>query len=238
MKPAAFMMIFAVVSGCGANVAFARFDETSRSVEFTGETLAAGDFELGLGKVHAGVTDSVMVTTVPVAAASGSWSAGAAWRIALPRGLRLTPAFEYFGEVKDSGGAVIRGGVGLGLNRGERKQHSFTVNVRGKRQPTFLFGTFDGETGEQLTPDRFVQRNSMWLGFDYSYYTPGGNLAYVGSDQLVPYFGFTWAWDHIHAGLIVVEVNSWSLKAYLPADLPLDLNFSYFLPLPYVYFRF
>lgn len=218
--------------------AFARFDETNRSVEFTGETLPAGDFEIGLFKAHAGVTDSLMVTTLPLAGLLGFFAGGAAWQISLPRRLRLTPSFEYFGGTNASGGPTIRGGIGMGLNRGDRLQHSFTVNVRGKREPHFVFGTFDEETGNQLTPDRHVQRNSLWLGFDYSYYTPGGNLAYVGSEQLVPYFGFTWAWDHVHAGLIVAEINSWSLKAFIPADIPVDKTFSYFLPLPYIYVRF
>ena len=51
------------------------------------------------------------------------------------------------------------------------------------------------------------------------YYTSSGNLFYVGLASVVPYAGFTWAWQNVQLGLI-------SSLATL------------FIPMPYLYFRF
>lgn len=222
-----------------SHVALARFDASAqRSIEFTGETLPDGYFEMGLRKLMYGVTDNLMIETNLGFDVLAGWSAGAAYRLNLTRNLRLTPSLGYFRPKSNPRDWVAQGALSIGMNRGDHSQHSLAVNVAGRNQTWLEMETYDETTGEELTPFRSGRRNSLWLGFDYSYYTPGGNLAYVGSDQLVPYFGFTWAWENLHAGFVLAEINSWSIKAWIPADLPFDSNFSYFLPLPYVYFRF
>ncbi len=54
--------------------------------------------------------------------------------------------------------------------------------------------------------------------FEYDFYY-ASNLFYVGLQRQLPYVGLTWAWKRVHAGVISSPM-------------------SYFIPLPYLYFRF
>lgn len=235
-KISAFLVVVTITA---MPPAFGALNQTERSVEQTGETLTAGRFELGLAKLMYGVTDGLQIETNYLYDIYSAASFGAKKKFDLTRGVRVTPYFQYL-KLKNVEGQDfnLQAGATIGITRGDRKQHSFAVTISGRSEPYLDLGESDPDTGDVIREMSWRKRNRLWMGFDYSYYTPGGNLAFVGSDLLIPYFGFTWAWENVHAGLLLVEVNSWSVKNYVPFDLTWSANFSYFIPVPYLFLRF
>ncbi|MEY4630949.1 MAG: hypothetical protein RIQ81_1069 [Pseudomonadota bacterium] len=228
-------LLFCLVS----TPAWPALNETERSVEQTGETLQPGRYELSITKLMYGVSDGFMLETNYLYDLFSAPSLGASMRFQLPKGLRITPYARYFHSVAGKWDwATWRAGTTLGITRGERKQHSFAVTISGKSEPYLDLGGDDPETGFANDQATWRKRNRIWMGFDYSYYTPAGNLAFIGSDMMIPYMGFTWAWNHVHAGFLLVEMNSWSVNSYLPVNSKINANFSYFIPVPYVFLRF
>ncbi len=236
-----------VFSATPAAPARAEFDEESRSVNGTGETLPARQFELWPSSVAYGVSESLSLKALTLGSLVGAPALGFAYKLSLPRGIRVTPDGEISGIIKERF-LGWKAGLAVGLNRGSRAQHSFAVALRAKSILVSEFGLNPKAAPEVVEVDevgaddselfKSVRRNYVWADFDYSYYTEAGNLAFIGADLLSPYVGFTWAFRYVHVGFVLVEINDTSLKLRLPFDIGLDQTFSYYLPLPFIYARF
>lgn len=90
----------------------------------------------------------------------------------------------------------------LGFDFGSSRQHSLNLGL----DLRVVEGVTDaGEKRHRVLGD---------LRPEYDFYT-GGNLFDVGVQRQLPFIGVTWAWKHVHFGLITSP-------------------FSYFIPLPYI----
>jgi hypothetical protein len=203
--------------------AFAEFSGKQRSINNTGETLPSGSGEVGLASFSYGMSDSLMLTVPTLPLVFGSIAAQMNYQLKLGSNIRLTPYAgaslpEYNGkrEVEPNFGGFF------GVNGGSRSQHSFALGVDARigRSVSFDFDKddLDNESDLEITISEKKTRTSYIIAYDY--YTSGGNLFYLGSLGGLPYYGFTWAWDNFHLGIL---------------GSPVTL----FLPIvPYFYFRF
>jgi hypothetical protein len=185
--------------------AFGEFSGKQRSINNTGETLPSGSGEIGLASFSYGMTESLMLTVPTLPLVFGSIAAQINYQIKLGSNLRLTPYAgaslpEYNGEreVEPNFGGFF------GINAGSRSQHSFAFGLDARIGRSVSFDFDKDEIGEksdvEITITEKKTRSTYILAYDY--YTSGGNLFYVGSLGGLPYYGFTWAWENFHVGIL------------------------------------
>lgn len=187
----------AILSPC---VASAEFSPKSRSINATAETLPQGRGEIGFASLSLGATDDLMVTIPTLPLLLGALSVGARYRIAPSPSLRISPEV---GLTFVAGGIYAQGALGFGLNLGSQLRHAITIkaNLTPIGELEFDgFGEGDNTIGENNkdTDDTTYHISAM---VNYDYYTADGNLFFAGLLGIAPYLGYTWAWQHFHAGV-------------------------------------
>ncbi len=153
--------------------ASAGFDANERSINGTGETLAQGRYEVGIGSVAYGVTNQTMVRVPTLSILVGAARLEARHKVELGASARATP---YVGAETPRHGVA---GVDFGLDLGTGREHSLTVGAGAKIGP---HGGGD-------------------VSAEYDFYHRG-NVVYAGVVGRVGYLGYTWAWESFHVGLI------------------------------------
>ncbi len=200
-----FKYEIAIVLACmlfQGSSAFAEFSSSKRSINGTGETLGKGEFELGLSSLSYGIDDSWLVTTPSMMAILGYGRA------------ELRHKFSW-DEHRSSPYVSIETprhyslGNDYGIDFGEDRSHSLTIGGRMQFTPR-MQGTSKGPRSRLHT--QFLPN------IEYDYYV-NGNLLYMGIAEYRVYFGFTWALQTWHLGLIAGPATG-------------------FIPLPYAYLRF
>ena len=172
------------ISGSAA----AEFGPTNRSINGTGETLAANKCEVGLRTLACGVTDNVLISAPMLSILTGDGEVEMRRRFGLFENMRITPAIT-------AGTPIHFGGrLDLGIDLGMDRQHSVTLTFETKWSAKTAIPV------EKYSPDK-AYRFTGYLGGEYDFYF-AGNVAYIGLVRQVPYLGYTWAWEHFHVGLI------------------------------------
>lgn len=188
-----------------ATFAQAEFSATNRSINGTGETLTAHQCEVGFRALSCGVTDDLLFSAPTLSVLTGHSEVETRLRFRLPKDTRITPAFIagsplHFGARTD-----------FGIDLGPEKEHSLTLTLE-----TNWAAKTDIPV-KKYAPDK-AYRFTSYIGGEYDYYILG-NILYGGVSRRVPYFGFTYGWEHFHLGFITSPLSN-------------------FLPLPYFYWRF
>ena len=165
----------------------AELSNSSRSIHGTGETLAAGTYELGIGSVAYGLTDDWLIAVPTLSLIVGYGRAEARHKFTLTPALRVSPF--TFVETFHRLGA----GSYVGFDFGSGSAHSITLGaaVISDRRPVV------DENGDARIERRMLPQWSL----EYDWYN-AGNLWYVGVDRYILYLGHTWAWSSVHTGLI------------------------------------
>jgi hypothetical protein len=170
------------------NVAYAKFDADHRSIHYTGETLNAGEMELGLWSFDYAPLDSLMLEVSTLRWALSEGIVAVSYKFVPFEHVRLTPRV-WVDET-----ATYSCELAAGIDFGEEKEHSLTVRGIYQYFPLIDFRHRD-----------LVRRNHPlgWpeAAIEYDYYHRG-NMAYGGINEAMPYFGYTWAWENWHAGFI------------------------------------
>jgi hypothetical protein len=205
-----------LIAFCGS--ARAEYGERNRSINGTGETLAARSFELNINTLNYGLTDDWMIAVPSLSIFTGrgavevrrKWMLDARWRVTPSLSAGPVPVPNYFQSAGFQFDApptpYSQFSVDLGADSGDVRQHSWNSGL------DLRFTRGIDNRGERTT------RVLGDLRFEYDYYT-NGNLLYVGIGRKVPYLGYTWAWRRVYFGLVTSPL-------------------SYLIPLPYLFFRF
>jgi hypothetical protein len=225
--------VFVLLALIAVPQARADFSETTRSINNTGETLPEGDFEVSLGALNYGLTDSLMVTTPQPLLLPLMPGLTLKQKFEPLQGLRLTPAL---GASKPLFLPVTyNAGLEIGADRGARREHSYTFKLTYTHIPPRDMLELDEDANIVVKKARTT--DALSTGFDYTYYTEDGNALYVGTSSVTPYIGFTFAWEHVRVGVLAFALYGWQLKEYVPG-LFIDDNSYLIAPLPYIYWRF
>ena len=105
--------------------------------------------------------------------------------------------------------AYMAGGADFGWDLGESAQHSLTFTPKLYLERRAVIA--DGRSQRKWVV-------SLELNGEYDFYH-GGNLAFVGLVSSLPFVGYTWGFDSFYCGVV-------------------SSPRSYFLPFPFVYWRF
>jgi hypothetical protein len=200
-----------------AGVAFAEFNAEERSINATGDTLTKGTYQLGFTDIHYGITDDITLGLPALSLIAGRGALELRKKFTLPRNWRFTPAL--------SSGPVpypeIARKFGFEVDRPKpyfQLSQDLGLDWGESLQHSANLG-LDVRAIDTVKKDGGTRKKFLGdLRFEYDFYH-AGNLFYVGLQRQLPYVGFTWAWRRVHTGIV---------------SSPL----SYFIPLPYVYFRF
>ena len=105
--------------------------------------------------------------------------------------------------------AYLAAGSDIGWSFGSHREHNLTAS------PKLYF-----QRRTQNENGRIVKKTvvSLELNGEYDFYH-GENLAYAGLQASLPYIGYTWGFSSFYCGLVATHL-------------------SYFIPLPYAYWRF
>ena len=200
-----------------ANVAYAEFNTKERSINATGETLTKGTYQLGFTDVHYGITDDITLGVPALSLIAGRGAIELRKKFAIANNWRLTPALSS-GPVPYS---EMGRKFGFEVDRPKpyvQLSNDLGLNWGGSLQHSANVG-LDVRAIDIVKKGGGTRKKFLGdLRFEYDFYH-AGNLFYVGLQRQLPYMGFTWAWKRVHTGII---------------SSPL----SYFIPLPYLYFRF
>ena len=172
--------------------AFAEFTESSPSINGTGETLPAGEFELGLMSTYYGLSDDLMLQAPSVATVLGYGRVELRKRYRLENRQRFTP--YLFAETPKKFGF----GSDYGWNFGQGHEHSLNVGARAQ-MTNRLEGTPKGP--------RTRLHTIAIPNVEYDYYWRG-NASYIGIADYIPYFGHTWSFAFWNFGLIASPFTS------------------------------
>lgn len=203
----ALVALAALASG----TALAKFNGRERSINGTGETLPEGSAELGFTTFAFGVTDQLMLSLPTLPLLNGAIGIEARYKLSLNRNVRVSP-FAGIGYGTNSDEPAANAGAVFGFDSTDRR-HSFDLGAQIRRYPKFVVREKSDEESDDAVATRVLGQ------LEYNHYTRGGNLFYLGAWGGMPYWGFTWAWENVHLGLI--------------GALP-----TMFIPLPYIYLRF
>lgn len=179
------VVVFVVVS---APALAADFGPDKRSINGTGETLPAGETELGVLDVAYGVSDDFMVRAPSVALLVGYGRLEARERFS-PAGVSRLSSYVFIEPPSHLGL-----GADAGWDIGAAREHSLTVGARVRHGPLFRS---DFASASVVTP-----RTTLVPNAEYDYYGFGGD-AYVGVADYLPYAGYTWAFTTLHAGVVL-----------------------------------
>lgn len=199
LKLSCFAACLFVVGMALPRSVLADFNESERSIDFTEESLPKGKIEVGFLGLYYGVTDQLMVSVPTGPLAYGLMGSEIKYKVPLSENFRITPGMDVSVNTRglDEGffhskNMALK--VGFGLDFGDRKQHSFSLPV-----------------GYE-----FSSSSHPFTGIQYGYYTLGGNFLYLGFSGSVPhvthgvyfwpYVGYTWAWEHIQVGVVLVPI--------------------------------
>lgn len=200
---------------------FAAFNrEEAPSINGTGQVLKQGKGEVGFATFSYGLTDQVQISVPTLGLVAGAIGVSGSYKHDVKEGMWLTPSlgtgFNLSTKQLSASGVLT-----AGFNAGERSTVSLGLAYSFVGEATVSSST---SAEEESSLDKVTTAANGVAGtFEYDMYTLGGNLFYVGvvggSAIVVPYLGFTWAWENFHLGIVS------SLA-------------SLFVPLPYLYWRF
>lgn len=200
-----------------APAAFGEFTEKNRSVNGTGETLPAKTVQLGLTELHYGWSDNLMLSLPPLFYFTGRGALEVRYKNTIAENWRWTSGFgtgplPYPDFAEDLGFAadITTPFVQFSQDLGIDLGQTREHSLNAGLDIRLTRGVKDdGSRGHRLLAD---------IRFEYDRYL-GGNLYYAGVARQLPYVGVTWSWRVVHFGLVTSPM-------------------SYFIPLPYLYWRF
>lgn len=193
------IFLIALTTSVLTNPSRAAFTAKEKSINFTAETLPQNSSEISFLDFSHGITDRFMISVPTLPMLVGYLAVGAKYRIPLSDKLSISPMGS------------------LGADLSQKKNHmSATAMINGTLKidndtEAFSFGLGATNPSSSYSSSEGLVRKAEWtyVAFlNYDWYTSGGNLWYAGIANLVPYGGFTWAWEHVHFGL--------GLAAYIP----------------------
>lgn len=200
-----------------ANIAHGEFNAKERSINGTGETLSKKSVQLGFMDAHYGITDDITVSVPALSLIAGRGAFELRKKFALGQNWRLTPALSsgpvpYYEMARKFGFEVDRPKpyVQLATDLGR----SWGSGLQHSANVGLDLRMVEGMAKTGGTKKRYLGD----VRFEYDYYY-ASNLFYLGLQRQLPYIGLTWGWKRVHLGVV---------------SSPL----SYFIPLPYLYFRF
>ncbi len=176
------LLLTAAAAGATGAAARADFSGARRSINGTGETLPAGEGEIGLASVAYGLNADWQLTLPAAAALVGYGALSIKRRWALGDGQRVAP---YAGLETPR---HVQAGVDYGWDLGSARQHSVAVGGRLRYGPLGRRG-LAGKVRALVLPRA-----------EYDYYWRG-NVSYAGMSDYVLYLGHTWAFASWHIGL-------------------------------------
>ncbi len=204
MRQSTWLLTVLSVS-CGVSApARAEFTQDRPSIQGTGEVLPQGAGEVGVSEVAYGLGGDTMLR-VPSALLLLGYG-----KVELRHRLKPTAKTRVSPYVDAETPRHVGVGSDFGFDFGAATKQSLTFGARLRHGPYAR----PGEASPPIVKKRGVVRPN----FEYDAYL-GGNLAYAGMADYLPYAGYTWAFTTWHVGLIVFPVGG-------------------ILPLPYVYWRF
>ena len=203
-----------------AEYASAEFSKGTPSINGTSELLGDGRGEIVFTSLSYGATEKLTLTIPTIPLLYRAVSLGGRYRAYDNGSIVVAPegSVGFWNRI-----TIYSAGLGSTVRVGSSKRHTFTGKGKVSYVPKFNLSTRFVETSDSVESEivelKIEDQNdlnsqlttSFRPSVEYDYYTSSGNLAYLGFEG-VPYLGFTWAWDSVHAGVVwAIPVTMWGV---------------------------